>query len=47
MMLRNEADIISVNIRYHSSMGVTDFFIVDNGSSGLAHAAVGRSRGQW
>lgn len=33
MMVRNEADIISVNIRYHDSIGVTDFFIVDNGSS--------------
>jgi Glycosyl transferase family 2 len=33
MMLRNEADIISANVRYHSSVGVTDFFIVDNGSS--------------
>ena len=33
MTVRNEADIISLNVRYHSSVGVTDFFIVDNGSS--------------
>jgi hypothetical protein len=33
MMVRNEADIIAINIHYHHSVGITDFFVVDNGSS--------------
>jgi hypothetical protein len=33
MCVRNEADIISVNVRYHRSRGITDFFVVDNGST--------------
>ena len=33
MMLRNEADIVQTNVRYHRSVGITDFFIIDNGST--------------
>ncbi len=33
MLLRNEVDFVSANIRYHRDHGVTDFFIVDNGST--------------
>jgi glycosyltransferase involved in cell wall biosynthesis len=32
MMVRNEADIVAVNVRYHRSVGITDFFVIDNGS---------------
>jgi glycosyltransferase involved in cell wall biosynthesis len=38
MTVRNEADILPINIAYHRSMGVSDFWIVDNGSTdGTAH----------
>jgi hypothetical protein len=33
MVVRNEADLLPVNIRYHAAQGVTEFRIVDNGSS--------------
>jgi hypothetical protein len=33
MVVRNEADILPVNIAYHRSIGVTDFWITDNGST--------------
>jgi len=33
MVLRNEADILSVNIRYHLSIGIDHFLVVDNGST--------------
>jgi len=44
MMVRNEADIVATTIRYHRGAGVTDFFVVDNGSTDgtdrvLAHLA--------
>jgi len=32
MMVRNEADILALNVRFHRGVGVTDFFVVDNGS---------------
>lgn len=33
MMVRNEADLVATNIRYHASVGITDFFVIDNGST--------------
>ncbi len=33
MVVRNEADLLPVNVRYHAAQGVTEFRIVDNGSS--------------
>jgi hypothetical protein len=33
MMLRNEADIIRTNMLYHYSVGITEFYVVDNGST--------------
>jgi len=33
MVVRNEADILPTNIRYHAAQGITEFRIVDNGSS--------------
>ena len=33
MVVRNEADILPINIRYHAAQGITEFRIVDNGSS--------------
>jgi hypothetical protein len=33
MVLRNEADFVEANVRYHRDHGVTDFFVVDNGST--------------
>lgn len=33
MIVRNEADLLEVNLRYHAAQGVTEFRIVDNGSS--------------
>ena len=33
MMVRNEADIIRVNILHHLAQGVDHFLVVDNGSS--------------
>lgn len=33
LMVRNEADIIATTVRHHHEAGVTDFFVVDNGSS--------------
>jgi hypothetical protein len=33
MVVRDEADILAVNLAHHRSQGVTDFRIVDNGSS--------------
>lgn len=33
MMIRNEADILGTNVRFHRHAGITDFFIVDNGST--------------
>jgi hypothetical protein len=32
MMVRNEASILAVNLAYHRSLGVDEFWIVDNGS---------------
>jgi hypothetical protein len=32
MVIRNEADLLDVNLRYHAAQGVTEFRIVDNGS---------------
>ena len=33
MVLRDEVDFAAVNIAYHRALGVTDFYIVDNGST--------------
>lgn len=33
MLLRNEVDFVEVNLRYHRSIGITEFFVVDNGST--------------
>jgi hypothetical protein len=33
MIIRNEADLLEVNLKYHAAQGVTEFRIVDNGSS--------------
>jgi hypothetical protein len=33
MMVRNEADILRVNLRHHLALGIDQFLIVDNGSS--------------
>jgi hypothetical protein len=33
MLLRNEVDFVEVNLRYHRSIGITDFLVVDNGST--------------
>ncbi len=33
MMVRNEADILAVNLRHHFAQGVDQFLVVDNGSS--------------
>ena len=33
MMVRNEADILGVNLRHHFAQGVDQFLVVDNGSS--------------
>ena len=33
MVVRNEADLLPVNVRYHAAQGVSEFRIVDNGSS--------------
>jgi glycosyl transferase family 2 len=33
MVVRNEADLLDLNLRYHAAQGVSDFRIVDNGSS--------------
>lgn len=33
MVVRNEADLLEVNLRYHAAQGVSEFRIVDNGSS--------------
>ena len=33
MVVRNEADLLPLNIRYHAAQGITEFRIVDNGSS--------------
>ena len=32
MVVRDEADIVALNVRFHRGVGITDFFIVDNGS---------------
>ena len=33
MVVRNEADLLPINIRYHAAQGIAEFRIVDNGSS--------------
>lgn len=33
MTVRNEVDVLPLNIAYHRSIGITDFWIVDNGST--------------
>ncbi len=33
MVVRNEADLLPINIRYHAAQGIAAFRIVDNGSS--------------
>ena len=33
MMVRNEADVLEVNLRHHFAQGVDQFLVVDNGSS--------------
>jgi glycosyltransferase involved in cell wall biosynthesis len=33
MVVRNEADLLPINIRYHAAQGIGEFRIVDNGSS--------------
>jgi hypothetical protein len=33
MVVRNEADIIEVNLRYHRGIGVDEFLVIDNGST--------------
>lgn len=33
MVVRNEASLLGVNLRYHASQGVTEFRIIDNGST--------------
>lgn len=33
MVVRNEADLLPINIRYHAAQGITEFRVVDNGSS--------------
>ena len=33
MMVRNEADVIGINLRHHFDQGVDEFLVVDNGSS--------------
>jgi hypothetical protein len=33
MVVRNEADLLPVNLRYHAAQGIGEFRIVDNGSS--------------
>jgi Glycosyl transferase family 2 len=33
MVVRNEAELLPVNVRYHAAQGVSEFRIVDNGSS--------------
>jgi hypothetical protein len=33
MVVRNEADLLATNVRYHSSIGVDSFLIVDDGST--------------
>jgi glycosyltransferase involved in cell wall biosynthesis len=33
MVVRNEADLLGANLRYHASQGISEFRIVDNGSS--------------
>lgn len=33
MLLRNEADFVEVNLRYHRSIGIDEFLVVDNGST--------------
>src|ERR1700688_606305 len=33
MVVRNEADLLRVNLRYHAAQGISEFRILDNGSS--------------
>jgi hypothetical protein len=33
MVVRNEADLLGVNLRYHAAQGISEFRILDNGSS--------------
>ena len=33
MMVRNEADVLGINLRHHFAQGVDEFLVVDNGSS--------------
>ena len=33
MMVRNEADVLAINLRHHFGQGIDEFLIVDNGSS--------------
>jgi len=33
MVIRNEVDIVATTVRYHRDAGITDFFVLDNGSS--------------
>jgi hypothetical protein len=33
MVVRNEADLLPLNVRYHAAQGISEFRIVDNGSS--------------
>jgi hypothetical protein len=42
MMVRNEADIVEVNVRHHLAEGVDRFLVVDNGSSDDTPAVLDR-----
>ncbi len=33
MIVRNEADVLPINVEYLRSIGVSDFWIIDNGST--------------
>ena len=42
MIVRNEVDILALNVLHHLSMGVDRFLIVDNGSTDGTGAVLGR-----
>ena len=47
MIVRNEVDILALNVLHHLSMGVDRFLIVDNGSTDGTGAVLGLLSRDW